>query len=166
MVVSSSRLNITSTIFLENNGGLFGGAMYVTAKSNLQVRASSMEYNYATENGGAIYAANINATLISTNISNNIAESATGGGLYIIDRASFTIRSLNCFNNSAGERGGCMYVESAATNVESSNISYNKAWNGGGMHMSLAASIVMSNTIFSFNEATVDGGALHLTNSS
>ncbi len=124
----SAYLKIMSSLFTENIASEFGGALFINGY-NIQSASSSQAqiiesriYKNSAPNGGGIYVGDgalptdpyprggVNITF--SEISENIATTGSGGGMYI---------------NNADNTGGSFYVY-----MENSTISGNEAFNRGG----------------------------------
>lgn len=109
-----------------------GGGIYVFIGASLTLNGGTISGNTAT-NGGGIGG---EGTLIINDgtITNNTATN-DGGGLYLYERAAFTVNGGTISNNTATHGGGAAFNTSpSGLTINGGTISGNKANNGGGIY--------------------------------
>jgi len=157
---SSSKVNISNTLFINNRGSWgggincnysspridqviiknsivdFAGGMYLHHNSNPYISNSTINNNYSGNDGGGIYLeANSNPILINVDISYNIAGSKGGGILsYFFNNPQFSEVVIR--HNSAVDAGGGIYTYWGSTQVLSNVVIRNNyADKGGGIYL-------------------------------
>lgn len=109
-----------------------GGGIYVFIGASLTLDGGTISGNTAT-NGGGIGG---EGTLIINDgtITNNTATN-DGGGLYLYERAAFTVNGGTISDNTATHGGGAAFNTSpSGLTINGGTISGNKANNGGGIY--------------------------------
>lgn len=147
---SQSTVNIDSSTFSNNeavtgttsaSGTSFGGALFATSSSVLDIKDSTISSNKATGN-----------------------SLSTGGGLYAETSSKIIIKNTICSSNTAAGEGGCAALKE--TNIESNSNGFkilsNNANVGGGIVI-IQTTFKMTNSEIKSNIATLSGGAARLS---
>ncbi len=126
----------------EVTSNVFGGAIYITRKSTLNIADTNFEENEALFEGGAIYAAGESETTVSdsTFTKNKTAhESDAKGGAVSVHSATLDFDNATFTENSTCKNGGAVYVSyttalpvNSDVNIKNSNFGKNSAGNAGG----------------------------------
>ncbi len=162
--VSISR---DSTITVENSTitgnsatGYDGGGIKIMSSSTLTLRNSTISDNSAPFNGGGIHGVQSTITVEDSTISDNHANSDHGGGIYIYNGGSVTVKSSAVTGNIAGDYGGGVYAGLAsAVTVQNSTISGNSAAYGGGiLSDDNQTAVTVENSTISNNSANSGNG--------
>ena len=164
----------------EVTSNVFGGAIYLTRKSTLDIADSDFTGNEALFEGGAIYASGESDTIIkNSTFKNNTTTSNTidKGGAVSVHSANLDFDTVTFEGNSTTTNGGAIYVSytTASTvnsdvNIKDSNFVKNVAGkNGGALYVTKHSVetkedeiVSIKNTTFDENTATL-GGAAYLT---
>lgn len=164
----------------EVTSNVFGGAIYITRKSTLNIADTNFEENEALFEGGAIYAAGESETTVtgSTFTKNKTAhESDAKGGAVSVHSATLDFDNATFTENSTCKNGGAVYVSyttalpvNSDVNIKNSNFGKNSAGNAGGaIYVTKHAVetqedeiVNIKNTSFSENTAAL-GGAAYFT---
>lgn len=170
--VNTSDKEVTSNVF--------GGAVYITRKSTLNIEDSNFTENEALFEGGAIYAAGDSETAVSgtTFTKNKTAhESDAKGGAVSVHSATIDFDNATFTENSTCKNGGAIYVSyttietfNSDVNIKNSHFEKNIAGNGGGAIYATKHTVEtnedeilnIKNTSFAENTAAF-GGAMYLT---
>ena len=131
-----SVITLTNSVMDGNAAKRHGGAIELDSDNSIISGdgKSSLRYNYAGANGGAVYLNKGGSTVKGLTIENNKASGTGGGGAWS-DSSSNGFASLVIKGNSA-PRGGGLYITSSKNSIASctitDNTTYNTAWNMGG----------------------------------
>lgn len=130
---SIGNLSLTDVTFT-NNTAKYGGAIATlayghTAGKTFTLDRSTLSNNTATQQGGAIFAEQINTTITDTVINDNGATASFGGGLYFNDTNS-------------------------TLSLQNVTISHNHGLNGGGIYLSPAQSVTLNGVTVTLNNST------------
>jgi hypothetical protein len=119
--------------------------------------------NVTSDGGGILCGAMCSPYIIDCIILENKTSGiiGQGGGLYIDENASPTIRNCTFKKNSTINEGGAIYINSGASPllIDCLISENSSACDGGGVFLS-GASTSFSNCIISLNSASWDGGGL------
>lgn len=174
----------TGTFFNSNKGGT-GGGLYAlsNAGGTLELATCDFLYNQASNgvngSGGGIFVNNrsttlpFNLTIRDSELYKNTA-SATGGGLYFVDRASgltALLERVNIQQNTATTNGAGLFLAAAGIGtlqILQSTITENRSDNyGGGLYLSNEnegiATLLLRDCEVLNNQAEVQGGGLRLS---
>ena len=164
----------------EVTSNVFGGAIYITRKSTLNIEDSNFEENEALFEGGAIYSAGESETTVNNStFKKNTTTSGTTdkGGAVSVHSAYMDFDTVTFEGNSTTTNGGAIYVSyttasavDSKVDVKNSIFTKNNANGSAGAiyvthHIADDRSINLnvSNTRFEENTATEKGGAILLT---
>lgn len=143
----------------EHGGGIYAQGGNLTLV-NSQV-SDNRALDAANQHGGGIYFGGDDATLtiVVTYIDNNMASGA-GGGLYVENSTTLTLRDSSVYGNTAAAGGG-IHSQAAAT-ITDSTLSGNVTTSNpsGGAGMSSSGPLTMVNSTISGNAALGSGGGL------
>ena len=161
--ITSSDTIIVTSCYFEGNTAKYGGAIYVTAESNLTLNASIFICNIARD-GGGIYASESNLTLSDNMFSGNTA--GNGGAMYVTAESSVTISDNAFTHNRAVGDGGAIYSLDSIVNIYGSTKNSSILSSGGycrtcDMITTISKSIPYEEVIMELNEAFC---ATHFTN--
>jgi len=167
MNVASNNLVIDGSTTMTGNSGRVGGAIYTTGISSIDITGATMDSNYASSHGGAIYmtASTGDSIITNTSIDGNTANSGGGGGLYLTTSltASFTLTDVtvdnNTLNNTSIYDGGGIYIygENVTFNINGGSVSGNTGRGGGGIYSRNGVDMVISGATINNNSASNAG---------
>ncbi len=157
---NESFITFTDSVFTENQSLEFGGAVYISAGTNLLIENSILRGNQAGE-GGAIYAANATLSARNTQFINN--EATLGGAILGFWGANIQIEQSDFQNNTATQDGGAIFITGQFENpsyldVQSTNFSSNLADFGGAIFLEEFVNTTLSSASFIDNTAFEGGG--------
>ena len=155
---------------IANNLG--GGIMFNITQGKLEIIASAVDGNRAT-NGAGIKVVNGGAQLVNSSVTHNMAD-GIGGGICFIAHDSLGIHgSLISGNQALGQKvagnGGGIFYNSPSTgalSIIASNVTDNQAGtlgSGAGCY-ALALSLVLVDSLFQGNVASYGGGGVYFDN--
>ena len=167
---------------LSSNTGNYGGGVFIYYGATMEVTTGMINNNCSTKAGGGIfmYADNDKVPTITVSggeISGNIAQSGTGGGIYATgdDDAgvcSITVNEGLIRNNEAvgGNGGGIALHRSSVCTINGGTITGNAAKRsetdtagyGGGVFMSATAKLTVNGGTIFRNQA-YNGGGIYTT---
>ncbi|MBE6500496.1 MAG: hypothetical protein E7Z80_08145, partial [Methanobrevibacter thaueri] len=171
--IASKSITISNNSFTKNYA-FNGGAIYMPPSNNgIDIKYSSFDENYVSNEGGAIYAGNKGSGswhIHDCNFTKNYAE-VDGGAVYIANEEQ---KIINCRfdENLADGNGGCVYIMESIklTDIQTSIFENSHAGNGGAIYCNAgtySTSLVVDNCDFINNTAHYNGGAiLYLTKNS
>jgi parallel beta-helix repeat protein len=117
-----------------------------------------------TYNGGGIYISDGASPTIKNNIIRDNSAGFGGGGIWI-HLSSPTISGNIIRNNSAGELGSGIAIANSSPTVVSNTISFNSTRYGGGIYINLSSPAISDNVINN-NSASRRGGGIYIVNRS
>jgi uncharacterized repeat protein (TIGR02059 family) len=131
-----------------------GGAFYNAGSLNLS--ASKLTSNTASQGAGIFNATNASLTVADTTFSGNYATSL-GGGIYNASTNASSVITSTFESNSAYLKGGAIYIGASSTlNLSNSTLYFNYAQSGGGI--SNTGTLNISNSTLSRNGRTSETG--------
>ncbi len=192
-LVGVSGVSFDTCVFDQNSAGTFGGAIYAddsdatladcafagndaewggaiawSQSRELAITSSSFDSNYATQDGGALYCGDLDATaveLTDSTLSNNTAAVGSGGGIYA-SVCAFDILDSTISGGLATADGGGLAIVGSDLTTDGLVLSSNTAGgNGGGAYLDRANFTDMVGGACSSNTATKKGGGLYITGS-
>ena len=137
-----------------NTANTDGGAVCINKNGILTMSGGTISQNTAMNNGGAIYmggdnAANVVTISGSAVISDNMATTGSGGGIYI-DSQKLVMNGGTITRNNAEEPGGGVYMNNDFS-MSQGTVSYNtSSYDGGGMYIN-KGNFVMEDGTFEGN---------------
>jgi len=156
-------------LLLEDNKALLsgGGGFHLSSGSNLQLRNSLFQSNYASNGGGGIYTDRHSNTVLNlVEFLNNSAFYSAGG--VEIWTGNFTGMNLRFRNNTAeGISGGAVFFNNVTeASVSRSLFQDNEAEFGGGAisFRNVISGLVHQSTFFN-NSCAINGGSIEATSS-
>jgi len=157
-----------SNLQILNNHANNGGGIYVSSKNGIYSTYFTQDIflsnNYASSNGGGIYARNCycySDVIIGGIVTNNIAG-LNGGGIYTYNSYELGIEG-DIVNNIAGQDGGGIYtLDCTGIDITNMEISNNSATNGGGVYFKGDGLHSVNYVEISNNNATNKGGAIYI----
>jgi predicted outer membrane repeat protein len=163
--VDINNANFTTTVyftdFIDNAvtaSGADGGA--INTVGELRVNNSYFGFNYAKDDGGAIFSLNAPVTISRSTFSYNSAPLGQGGAVFVdTDVESKLI---------VDEEYGYSYYAPYALRLNASLFEGNSAYKGGALHVFGRADTytraTLNNNTFDSNMASVYGGAIYVAN--
>ncbi len=180
VTIQNNKTNMTSWYYREDPyycGGN-GGAMYIETTSTVQLNNCTISGNYATGNGGGIYANRDykddfrEITMTGCSIQKNESAGDEGGGGICIEGAS-NVDMTSCVidENKAKNGGGALFywcvdksTNTGIVNLTDTVIRKNTATSGGGgMDITWSTVHLYGNTSLEYNKAK-NGGACNSRN--
>ena len=162
---TSSSISMEDVSFI-NDSALYGGAIYASLSSNINMKGEvDFINNNAERAGGAIYA--------SSNISMKgdvdfINNSANFGGAINVYSSNITMEGDVDFVNNSAAFGGAIDVYSTNISIEgdASFISNSAEYQGGAMYTSSKVNIMMDGNVTFLDNFAPLGGAMSLVDTS
>ena len=156
--------------FLYNRGGDVGGALKVNGEFGGPILTDCIFIGNEAKEGGAIYLASSNITMIDCRFEGNAATGVSysdGGAFFLNNRCLAVLTGCTFSGNTADRDAGAIYLDGVSSNPESlamidCEISNNRAGeNGGGIFADFYAILNMENCTVDGNAATAgDGGGI------
>ncbi len=148
-----------------NNVGDWGGAMRFAFVDDIDISNSFISGNSAIENGGAIYADDVQMVMTDTIFTLNQAG-PNGGTVWFGDPDStwqgtgVTISGSETTTSSTNQGGGCIYIEDALwVNFETFHADSCDSQNlGGGFFIENGAPVSITNGFIGYSTGTSGGG--------
>lgn len=132
----STRLEIHHSVFRNNQDAIRGGAIYVENSTNVELLDVTFSGNEATY-GGAAYLSNTNAVLANVTVVDN--EATHGGGLYIEGSRSVQLVNAVIAGNTGSQRGGGIYLDGTTPDLrldlDNPTIAFNSADEGSAIYL-------------------------------
>ena len=158
--MGSGNLEVSNSLFLNNNAYNYGGAIACDKVGNVIISKSKF-YNSKSEDdaGGSIYirqSSLFNATEIEV-----VNSSSTFGGAITTLNTPVSLRYVNMTNNSAKYDGGAIFHMYSTFTLIYSNFNNNSASNGGALFIDNSTSVFVRFNTFTNNKATSTGGAIY-----
>lgn len=146
---TNALVEITGCSIYDNACGDDGGAIRCW-EGTVNIQETSIHNNYSPSFGGAI-SSNGNINIVQSTVSYNVAA-GNGGAIRQFTSGQLSVNNSTLANNEAGQEGGAI-SSSAATSLNFCTIAYNEADDfGGGMSISNQNSTI-ENTLIAFNLA-------------
>ncbi len=157
--------------FTANKAGIpdkktYGGAIYMTSGSGLEVDTATFTENEASYCGGGI-ALHSSSELIVNNITADSNKASSSAGFLYGNNSRIIIYDSTIKNNTAGVNGGAMAFYNATTvTAYGATIEGNTAGGTGGAIYSYQnlTEVMLHSCAFKNNEAAENGGAVYLSN--
>ena len=155
-ISNTENLTITGCT-IDSNHSVDGGDIY-SASANLTVIDSIISGNSGngTSGVGGIAATHTNTTIIRTSIRNNTGTTYAGG---IRNFQGTLVVSGSIVTGNSGARGGGIGTQGGPAYVDNSIISHNSGGLGGGINV-YNANLTVTNSMISGNTASYEGGAI------
>jgi len=165
-------LGVEGLTLSHGEGGIAGGALYITGASDITVTGCTLAANNA-DFGGAAYLDDTGGSLTieDSTVTGNTADES-GAGVYV-EAGSLTVTdstfSLNTASGADGEGGGAIAVYGGTISIEDSTLDDNEAENNDGGAILVrdelgvdpaAPGITLTNTTVSNNTASDWGGGI------
>eukprot|EP00210_Caulerpa_lentillifera_P002428 g2327.t1 len=162
-VVNNCSLSVNSSQFMSNNA-TYGGCVQISDASSVNVSNSEFEYCAAAVGGGAIsISAQSNLSLFLSSFTNNTAKNGAGieidEGSLDIDRSSFSF-------GLAVLSGGAINASASKLSIRDSTFKLNnaKAGNGGAIDIKKDGELTGTSIILQSNTAGSLGGGISAKN--
>ena len=133
MYYNKSHLDISGGSIEDNRCAEYGGGVFIQYVTDAKFSGGNISSNSAKTGGGvAIYGAKSNPSKFAMSdgmISQNKAETDSGGGVYLHDYCEFTMSEGSIVNNEVkgnGSGGGLYLCGNSTTKITGGNISKNK----------------------------------------
>jgi predicted outer membrane repeat protein len=168
-MTGSNVATLTNVRLLNNKAGISGGGAYLGANKATVANSSEIRNNIAqTGSGGGVYIA-VTGTVTITNNSlirdNQATNNGIGGGFYVA-AASATITGNTFLTNTASLGGGLYLSGISSGRLDGNTIQYNRATATNGGGIYLNnAKLTVSGLNLTRNTAQVSGGGLYANNS-
>eukprot|EP01041_Mallomonas_annulata_P011432 gene11432-23911_t len=163
--VSHANCVIRDCLFM-NNTATSGSAISVVNSVNIVILNCQFYGNFANKIGGSMYIYGVNRVLLrNLQIRNNIAAAGDGGGIYIIQSSSVTLRDNYLYGNRASHQGGGIYLAtSSVVSIKQCQFSNSNSEYGSAVYMSSTLNIYFHLCSFTKNIADA-GGTVYWTSS-
>ncbi len=154
-------LTVKDTEFTENTAAVSGGAICTTASvesyfSNVTFTSNSI--NEGGEYGGALYVNGGKSVINGATFKGNSAV-GSGGAVYLAS-AQMILNNVTAESNSSGASGGFLYAGESTFDMFDSVIKSNTAANHGAVTVYTGSSANIYNTLFEGNSAGKNAGGL------
>ena len=117
-------MTISNSTFSKNSANEVGGAIDNHSGSVMTITNSTISANFVNNSGGGIYN-QASLTVVSCNISENVARYYSGGGIY--DYGHLTVVNSTIARNSAHSGGGIGFYGSSVATITNSILAMNIA---------------------------------------
>ena len=168
-----ANLTVEGGTFANNTAETFGGAItgYCDRLDNtytyalrINITGGVFENNTAKTMGGAVCSEYGFVTISGGKFIGNHAQTANGGGIYMI--RSDTVISEGLFQQNTAQNGGGVYVDISTISITGGTFQENTAARNGGALCSYQGNITLSGGTFTGNVATTsNGGAMYIDRS-
>ncbi len=159
----SENVSLESVRLINNYAEREGGAIRSNCFGSIRISNSLFDSNMSVENGGAIFAANLDLKIVRTTFSNNMTSGF--GGAALLDESFLTIWNSRFYSNSAEAGGGALDVAGDDspnhTAIIGSLFHNNRAGSEGGAIYTGGQSLRIINSTFSGNSAAIESSVLH-----
>jgi uncharacterized repeat protein (TIGR01451 family) len=149
VTASISGLTLTNGVGTSGSGSNGGG---ILNEGTLTIRNSVVAGNSAVS-GGGIYNLGGTLSVVSTTISNNHADSGSGGG--ILSTGTLTVINSSVIGNAAGSSGG-IEIGGGTADITNTTISGNSATGDGGGLQVFSGSATLTNVTVTNNRSDSD----------
>eukprot|EP00618_Florenciella_parvula_P000659 CAMPEP_0119479772 /NCGR_PEP_ID=MMETSP1344-20130328/8887_1 /TAXON_ID=236787 /ORGANISM="Florenciella parvula, Strain CCMP2471" /LENGTH=952 /DNA_ID=CAMNT_0007514031 /DNA_START=117 /DNA_END=2972 /DNA_ORIENTATION=+ len=165
-IKDASDVTFTGLGFKNGSASNYGGCLFVTGSSNIEVEDADFVECIAGEYGGGMALYDSSSAIVSGTSYTNCSASG-GGGMFLYDSSSATVSDTSYTNCSADYRGGGMalFSSSSATVSDTSYTSCSAGEYGGGMAL-YDSSATVSGTSYTSCSAGKRGGGMYLYDSS
>lgn len=174
--VNGGTLKISDTD-IKNSTAYYGGAIAVLNSQSVQIlNDSTLTYNTAGHDGGAVYAKELvnKITIADSEFSNNSSGMSTsaslGGAVFQLD-GELVVSDSDFISNKAYNsgketsstgKGGAIYFAGLNSSFERSLFERNFAGTGAGIYnVTNASTMTVNNCTFTSNTARVSGGGIY-----
>ena len=174
-VIGSETLSIDSCTFTTNTASYRGGALYISAVTNVIITLCTFNNNIAGGGGGkggAMYISAINCIINGSTFFNNTLQGggAKGGAVYVNAMNSTIYMSIfiNNIVRGGSAKGGAIFITATNSVISRATFTNNTARGGsakGGAISITATNSVISRATFTNNTARgggAQGGALYV----
>ncbi len=178
IVLTMGQITIDKSLVITGNGlttttvnGNAAGRIFNITGGTVAINDLTIT-NGLADNGGAIQVTDASLLLSLVNISNSIANGASGsgGGIFVGSGGELTITTSTLSNNTANRAGGAIeMVAGTSLTLNNTNLTMNNAGvapataspgNGGGVHITGNGTAVINGGTISDNIAAAEGGGL------
>ena len=166
-VLGGSRAVVGKTEFIDNDASQNGGAVWVGSNDNssCELRTCKFRGNSASQNGGGVYVQGKGTvTLFSCDIKNQHADNGKGGAIYAgdLDKSLIGLTDVNITENNAKE-GGAVYANKAVIGVKGlCTIKNNTNGNSGGGNYAVC-NVLLSKDSYLSNPGLYKGSEVYVT---
>eukprot|EP00007_Cunea_sp_BSH-02190019_P007295 CAMPEP_0174246750 /NCGR_PEP_ID=MMETSP0417-20130205/42227_1 /TAXON_ID=242541 /ORGANISM="Mayorella sp, Strain BSH-02190019" /LENGTH=4563 /DNA_ID=CAMNT_0015326603 /DNA_START=250 /DNA_END=13941 /DNA_ORIENTATION=- len=162
----TGQLELPALNLSGNEAGRHGGAI-VCAGGRLLLNRTETSLNSAAQDGGALQLTGCELHGELVRASGDRALDGRGGFACSLATVSVELPGAQLSGCEAGLHGGALYQEAGTLSLESALLTACRALNGSGgaLHLSAGVSATLHLTEVSACTATVDGGAVHQTDS-
>jgi uncharacterized repeat protein (TIGR01451 family) len=155
---SGTTVTVLSGAIAGNIAQVNGGGMYNASGSHVEVDGGHpIELNQAGASGGGVYNNSATFELSNKRLTYNQALSGNGGGIYAAN-SQMSLVNLGLYANTASGSGGGMYRTGGNADVYHATVWENVASSQGGGVYNATSSMVISASIVSSNTAAVGTG--------
>lgn len=154
--VENSRMNCTSSNFMQNFDGGIGGVLIVHDKSLVHIKDCQFSENSAVEDGGMVYVWQGSKLIMDDCMIRNGIASGYAGAVLVKDSSVLEI-NRTVFENNTAAYGACISVQSSTSTFITISAQSNKAYEGGFVHAKDNSSIEILFSNFTSNEGGAGG---------
>ncbi|MGB0758422.1 MAG: DUF4347 domain-containing protein [Rubripirellula sp.] len=149
-LANSGAAVLTGVIISANNADSFGGGVYQTGLSSIQLLESTLDQNSAGMEGGGLHNTGGSLTISQSTLSSNESNGAQGGAIYNIATDDANITNTT-FSGNVAAQGAAFYTESNV-NVVNTTIAYNSG--ASSVVVAYGGSVTIKNSILVKNNGT------------
>ena len=156
---------ISDCVFKNNHVTYMGGTITLESTAYTLIRNCSFEENHVVKGGAlnivpfADYQSTVD--IIDCSFLNNYA-SVNGGAIYA-NNVKLTVANSTFYNNRAGKNGGAMFLYLGSCDFSNLNFYNNQAVTGGALYI-IKNQISLKEGVFYQNRASKNGGAIYDNN--
>ncbi len=149
-----SHCKLSHGIFVENEAGRYGGAVYMGAG---ELRQLEISRNAAEEGGGVYIHSGESTDFRDVGIRENVAE--FGGGVFV-DNGHLSMVDAQIVGNHSTVDGGGLLLDADSAQLVGVTFAGNEARSGGAIVIRNSSSLSLINASLTGNVAAEDGGAM------
>ena len=159
-VAHQGRLKLVSCL-VSRSKAKRGGGIACDSEAKLTISgASHIMDNYASIDGGGIFASGSAGVVASSLWLINNTAAQNGGGLALYDEARLALNNSRMLKNSAESAGAAYAIESTRLLIDQSFIEWNSAVSWGAIAAGASAAVVIKGSQLRFNKANIMAGAI------
>jgi len=168
-IVNSPKISITNSLFKNNMAsGMYasGGAIDIQNTDNIKIGNCTFIENIVKGpyfgGGGAINIATSSPDIYNNMFFNNVADSSSGGAIYIRDNSNPNLANNLLVNNYARYGGAVLFAAIADGTFYNNTVAFNEAKLGGGITFYDNSNPILINNIIYSNSDSVSGAQVYI----